>query len=134
MNSVLSNLICILMAVCMLFTGIHIDLDHWNRYDRNSSKTLSDSYITSPDDYIEVVVAVQRLEKGNERLQVRLLLNRMVRKFFDPDLHAILPVNALFINHWIRQFFDYEWDAIATRCHMSVVMDYMHQQDGRKRN
>lgn len=133
MRSAISGYLCLLLAVCTLCSGIHIDLDHWIQYDANSCDTFSEAYITTPDEYPEVEIAIRQSEQTGSA-DVRILPGKIFRKVIWTDLHALLPQKAFYLQQCFGTNSDYIRVETEIESSVSVVLEYLHQQDGRKRS
>lgn len=132
MRSIKAGPICMLLIVCILCAGLHIDLKHWIQYDENSCGALGDAYITSPDEYSEVEIAIRQSEQL-ESSEVFLRLGRITRKCFFADWNVLLPERANIRTQFTEVVYEYERDEIEIINPCSVMVDYVHRQDGRKR-
>lgn len=132
MISRFSRSICLCLAVCLIFMGIYADIDHWGSYGENSRVASNEAFITSVDDFQEVVLCTGKTNPG-DGLTIRAVLNRTVRRISEYMAHAVVPNPDLLPNNIICLFADYGRDTVNVTHYMSVVMDYIHHQDGRKR-
>ncbi len=132
MRSTVSGFICMLLAVCMFFAGIHIDLEHWIKYEADSCDTFGEAYITSPDEYTEVEIAIRQSEQP-ETFETRVLPRKFSRKLFFAESDALLPDKVFFLAQCFVEVSDYDKEENEILSPVSVVMNYVHRQDGRKR-
>ncbi len=132
MNSLFSRGISLLFACVLLVAAIYAGVDFEEYHVRNSGNHSGRQYITSADCDVEVEICARKTIQGEESLCVCAVLKRTVRRLSDYIVLADVPPCGQLTDNRVCLFADYNEDIIQSCGYMSVVMDYVHQQDGEK--
>ena len=132
MNSLFSRGISLLFACVLFVAAIYTGADFEEYHIRNSGNHSGQQYITSADSDIEVEICARKTMQSEESLCVCAVLKRTVRRLSEYIVFAEVPPCGLLTDNRICLFADYNMHIMQFCGYMSVVMDYVHQQDGEK--
>ncbi len=132
MNSLFSRGISLLFACILFVAAIYTGTDSKEYHAGNSGNHSGQQYITSADNEVEVEICARKTIQSEDSLCVCAVLKRTVRRLSEYIVFAEVPPCGLLTDNRICLFADYSTDIMQSGGYMSVVMDYVHQQDGEK--